>query len=141
MRGLSNWLKVTWLEVTEGPVEISLPDLRAPSNSAFDLQGCLPFCCLLKCVPLSQSCLTLCDPMNYQAPLSIEFFKQECWSRLPVPSPGDLPNLGIKPRYPALQADSLLSEPVGKSKLGMADCLYSDRYLREKEFLFGLTAS
>ena len=98
MRGLGHWLEVTWPEVTGGPVEVSLPDLRAPNNSAFDLQRCLPFYCLLKRVPISlaQSCLTLCDPMNYQAPLSIEFFKQEYWSRLPVPSPGDLPNPGIK---------------------------------------------
>ena len=36
------------------------------------------------------------------------------WSELPFPSPGDLPNLGIKPGYPALQADSLPSEPLGK---------------------------
>ena len=36
------------------------------------------------------------------------------WSGLPFPSPGDLPNLGIKPGCPALQADSLPSEPLGK---------------------------
>ena len=40
--------------------------------------------------------------------------KQECWSGLPFLSPGDLPNPGIKPESPALQADSLLSEPSGK---------------------------
>ena len=49
------------------------------------------------------------------APLFMEFSRQEYWSGLPFPSPGDLPNLGIKPRSPALQADSLLSEPPGKS--------------------------
>ena len=42
-----------------------------------------------------------------QAPLSMEFSRQECWSGLPFPSPGDLPSPGIKPRSPALQADSL----------------------------------
>ena len=47
------------------------------------------------------------------APLSVEFFRQEYWSGLPFPSPRDLPNPGIEPGSPALQADSLLSEPPG----------------------------
>ena len=56
-----------------------------------------------------------------QAPLSMEFSKQEYWSGLPFPSislpfPGDLPNPGIKPGSPTLQADSLPSEPSGKLK-------------------------
>ena len=42
------------------------------------------------------------------------FSRQEYWSGLPFPSPGDLPNPGIKPRSPALQADTLTSEPPGK---------------------------
>ena len=50
----------------------------------------------------------------YQAPPSMEFSRQEYWSGLPFPSPGDLPDLGIKPRYPALQADALPSEVPGK---------------------------
>ena len=49
-----------------------------------------------------------------QAPLSMEFSRQEYWSGLPFPSPGDLPGSGIEPGYPALQADSLPSEPPGK---------------------------
>ena len=49
----------------------------------------------------------------HQAPLSMEFSRQEYWSRVPFPSPGDLPDLGIKPRSPTLQADSLASEPPG----------------------------
>ena len=49
-----------------------------------------------------------------QAPLSMEFSRQKYWSGLPFPSAGDLPNLGIKPGSPALQADSLLSESPGK---------------------------
>ena len=44
-----------------------------------------------------------------QAPLSVGFFRQEHWSELPFPSPGDLPDPGIEPGSPALQADSLLS--------------------------------
>ena len=49
-----------------------------------------------------------------QAPLSMEFFRQESWSGLPFPSPGDLPHPGMEPRSPALQADSLPPEPPGK---------------------------
>ena len=51
-----------------------------------------------------------------QAPLFMEFSRQEYWSGLPCPLPGDLPNLGVKPRSAALQADSSLSEPPGKPK-------------------------
>ena len=50
----------------------------------------------------------------YQAPPSMGFSRQECWSRLPFPSPGDLPNPGIEPGSPALRADALPSEPRGK---------------------------
>ena len=48
----------------------------------------------------------------YQAPTSMGFSRQEYWSGLPFPSPGDLPNPGIKPRSPALQTDALPSEPL-----------------------------
>ena len=50
----------------------------------------------------------------YQAPPSLGFSRQEYWSGLPLPSPGDLPDPGIEPGSPALQADSLPSEPPGK---------------------------
>ena len=50
----------------------------------------------------------------YQTPPSIEFSRQEYWSRLPFLSPEDLPDPGIKPRSPALQADALPSEPLLK---------------------------
>ena len=43
------------------------------------------------------------------------FSRQEYWSGLPFPSPGDLPNPGIEPKSPALQADALTPEPPGKS--------------------------
>ena len=49
-----------------------------------------------------------------QAPPSIEFSRQEYWSGFPCPSPGDLPDPGVGPGSPALQADYLLSEPPGK---------------------------
>ena len=67
-------------------------------------------------VLVAQLCPTLYDPMDhiaYQDPLSMEFSKQEYWSGLPFPPPGELPNPGTEPTPPALQADSLLSEPPG----------------------------
>ena len=65
---------------------------------------------------VAKSCPTLVTPLTVacQAPLSIRFSRQEHWSGLPFPSPGDLPDPGVKPGCPALQADSLLSEPPGK---------------------------
>ena len=66
-----------------------------------------------------QSCLTLCAlwTVAHQTPLSMGFFWQEYWSGLPFPSPGELPDPGIKlesPVSPALQVDSLSAEPLGK---------------------------
>ena len=49
-----------------------------------------------------------------QAPPSMGFSRQEYWSGLPFPSPGDLPNPGIEPGSPTLEADALTSEPPGK---------------------------
>ena len=51
----------------------------------------------------------------YQAPLSMEFSRQEYWSGSLFPFPGDLPDPGIKLGSPALQADCLLTEPPGKT--------------------------
>ena len=50
-----------------------------------------------------------------QSLLSMEFSRQEYWSGLPCPPPGDLPSLGIEPGSPALQADSLPTEPPGNA--------------------------
>ena len=66
---------------------------------------------------VTQSCPTLCNAVDCsspQAPLSMGFSRQEYWSGLPFPSPGDLSNPGIEPRSPALQAGSLTSERPGK---------------------------
>ena len=51
----------------------------------------------------------------HHVPLSVGFSRQEYWSALPFPSPGDLPDPGIEPRSPTLQADSLQSKPPGNS--------------------------
>ena len=61
-----------------------------------------------------------------QAPLSMGFSRQEYWSGLPFPSPGDLPNPGIKPGSPALQADALSSEPPGKPSKGYRISWWTD---------------
>ena len=65
---------------------------------------------------VAKSCLTLATPWTVarQAPLSMGFSRQAYWSGLPFPSPGDLPNPGIEPGPPALQADSLPTELPGK---------------------------
>ena len=65
---------------------------------------------------VAQSCLTLCCFMDCspQAPLSMESSRPEYWNGQSFPSSGDLPNPGVKPGSPVLQADSLLSKPPGK---------------------------
>ena len=57
---------------------------------------------------VTQSCPTLCDPTDcsLQAPPSMGFSRQEYWSRVPFPSPGDPPDPGIKPRFPTLYVDA-----------------------------------
>ena len=65
-------------------------------------------------VKVARSCPTLCNPIGYK---SMEFSRPEYWSGLPFPSPVDLPNPGIEPRSPTLQADSLPDKPQGKPLL------------------------
>ena len=69
---------------------------------------------------VTKSCLTLVTPWTVacQAPLSMGFSRQEYWSGLPFPSPGNLPDLGIEPRSPVLQTDSLPTELLGKPWMG-----------------------
>ena len=72
-------------------------------------------------VKVTQSCPTLCDPVDYSLPgsPSQEFSRQECWSDLPVPSTGDLPNLGTEPGSPTLEVDSLPSEIPNHQTTGL----------------------
>ena len=67
-----------------------------------------------------QSCPLFVTPRTVacQAPLSMGFSRQEYWCGLPFLSPGHLPNPEIKPAFPALQVDSLPSEPPGKQGSG-----------------------
>ena len=71
----------------------------------------------------------------YQASLSMGFSRQEYWSGLPFPSPGDLPDPRIEPRSPALQADSLPSEPPGKPILLVNVLIYRQTYFCKDGFL------
>ena len=69
---------------------------------------------------VTQSCLTLCDPMDCSPTRLLcpwGFSRQEYLSKLPCPPPEDLPNPGIEPRSPALQVDSLSSESPGKWRI------------------------
>ena len=68
---------------------------------------------------VAQSRPTLCHPVdcNLQAPLSMGFSRQEYYSGLPFPSPGDLPDPGIEPRSPTLQADALTSLEPPQNKV------------------------
>ena len=67
------------------------------------------YACMLSCSVVSDS-LQPRWTVAHQAPLPMGFSRQEYWSGLPSPSPGDLPDPGIEPRTPAWQADSLPSE-------------------------------
>ena len=84
----------------------------------------------VKCLSLSHFQLFVTPwTVVHQAPLYMEFSKQEYWSGLLFPTPGDLPNPEIEPRSPALQAVSLPSEPPSKWRLNRRSesMLYSAR--------------
>ena len=112
------WICKTLVSFSPGPTQVIFQA---------SLESYMPICCY---------CLVanLCLPetpwtVAHHAPLSMGFPRQEYWNGLPFPSPGDLPDPGIEPRSPALQADSLPSEPRGKPiiylgswlKLGVSD--------------------
>ena len=89
--------------IEEGVVSIMLFNSR---SDALDLA--------VKVKVKSLSRVRLFVTVAYQAPPSMGFSRQEYWSELPFPSPGDLPDPGIEPRSPALEADALTAEPPGK---------------------------
>ena len=88
--------RIPW---TEKPGRLQATAWRATSVQSSSVQS-------LSCVRLFATPWTVAR----QAPPSMEFSRQEYWSGLPFPSPGDLPNPGIEPRSPALQAEALTSE-------------------------------
>ena len=80
--------------------------------------------CLVKAMVF----LVLMYECECQAPPSMGFSRQECWSGMPFPSSGDLPNTVIKPKSPALQADSLLCEQPGAPTIKKAECQRIDAF-------------
>ena len=119
----------------------------------FGFQALTHQCYSIVCIVLvTQLCPTLCKPMDYNPPgsLSMEFSRQEYWSGWPFPSPRELPKPGIKPRSPALQADSLLSEPQevftsviktfkeGEKRMKEKAWVVSSRNLDEGFFFFNI---
>ena len=80
-------------------------------------------------VLVTQLCLTLCDPMDCSPPGSCVhgILQARILEWLPFPPPGDLPNPGIEPQCPALQADSLPSEPPGKQVLNINMIIFAKK--------------
>ena len=90
---------------------------------------------------VAQSCPILCNPTDCSPSHSSVhgFSRQEYWSGLPCPPPGDLPNPGIKLRFPALQVDSLPAEPPGKPKnTGVGSLTFLQQILLTQESNRGL---
>ena len=122
----------SWETLTEG-LRHNGPacgESQVNSQGIFPTQHRLQWPFLLLCVLLSQSCPTLCNPMECSLlGLSIHgILWQEYWRGLPCPS-GNLPDPGIEPRSPALQTDSLPSELPGKPQmkgLSISKVLYVD---------------
>ena len=83
--------------------------------------------CVCVCVLVAQSCRLFVTPWTvaHQAPLSMELSRKEYWSGLPCPSLGYLPDPGIEPWSPALQVDSLPSDPPGKPNINLNKCNFS----------------
>ena len=123
----------------QAPQPAGLP--KTPARSTHTHRTCLPVVyfislfildpCPPGVIPTGKCvcCLVVSDfvtPQTVvcQAPLSIEFCRQEHWSGLPFPSPGDLPDPGIKP---GLQADSLPTEPPGEPSSSPLACTLLDR--------------
>ena len=92
---------------------MSCPD-RAEKMTLGSLRAPLRVCAV---VIFAQLCLTLFNPMDtaHQPALSMGFSRQEYWSGLPCPPPGELSDPGIKPGSLAFQADSSPTEPQGKA--------------------------
>ena len=83
---------------------------------------------------LLQSCLTLCHPMDSacQAPLSMEFSRQEYWSGLPCPPPGDLPDPGIEPMSlmsPALAGRFLTTSTTWEAQVMVDTSKFTLKYI------------
>ena len=87
-----------------------LNDTALLGNKQFLVKQYIYYACVLSRFSCVRLFATLWSVVR-QAPLSMEFSRQEYWSGLPFPPPGDLPNPGIEPRSPTLQADSSQGKP------------------------------
>ena len=97
----------------DGSASGTIPSYRIIFRDPAGLLCFSNFCC---CCLVAKSCLTFATPwmVAHLAPLSMVFPRWEYWSGLLFPPPGDLPNPGIKPEYPALAGGFLTAEPPGK---------------------------
>ena len=77
---------------------------------------CILHCMIANSCLVAKSCPTLYDPMDvaHQTPLSMAFPRQEYWSGLPFPPPGDIPDPRVEPMSPALAGGFFTVEPLGK---------------------------
>ena len=98
------------------PSEPALGLVLTASHLSYCISSIWPPCLTTRCHGGGDGLVAKSDPtlatprtVAHQVPLSVGFPRREYWSRLPFPSPGDLPNSGIKPRSLALQVDSLLT--------------------------------
>ena len=115
------WCRRSWFQKTKNlKMDIFIPKflLYLPHSNDVCVWVCAHVCvCMCVCVHASIQSLQLCpalgNPMACKSPGSSvkEFSRQEYWSGLPCPPPGNLPDPGIEPTSPALQADSLSSLP------------------------------
>ena len=112
------YLNVKSLKNTEH-IGKGMEELEAPNSSGRNTKGNNHYRSqyVLMC-SVTQSCPALCDPMDCSLPVSSVhgILQARILEWIAVPSPGNLPNPGIEPRSPALQADSLPAEPPGKPK-------------------------
>ena len=110
---MQGWCKTNW--ELEGPPRLqgSCPPFPVCWRTAHSTNSLTPTACLLSHFSRVWLFVTLWTAAC-QAPLSMGFSRQECWSGLPCSSPGDLPHSGIEPGSPTLQADSLPSETPWK---------------------------
>ena len=103
------------LVITSPPPTLLLPLHPSPHHPSLKALRETLFSLCAVCL-VAQSCLTLCDCMDWCPPgPSVGFPRQEYWSRLLFPSPGYPPHPGIKPASPALASRFFTSEPPGKS--------------------------
>ena len=115
---------------SELPYDPTISFLTIYLEKTDDLKGCThtPMFMKVKVEPLCRVRLFATPwTIAQQAPPSMGFSRQEYWSGLPFPSPGDLSNPGIEPGSPALQADALPSEPPGKPSNVHSSTIYSGK--------------